>query len=247
MVEQYRKNLNTIHNRLKELNRENVRIIAVTKTHPPTVIEDLLKAGCIDFGENRQNEARDKFPLVNLEGLPTDVLPVYHHIGPLQSGAARQIPGLFHYVHGASSISGIEALAKAAIHHEEKSGESLQREIQLDRWPIRYLIQVSLTDEDSKAGGMTPEELFGLNGFIENSALKMVGFMTMGPESQDPVETREVFHRMREIRDEIYPVGKLSMGMSGDWEIAVQEGADMIRLGTAIVGRRGGGPWKPGD
>ena len=183
-----------------------------------------------DFGENRQNEARDKFPLVPVDDLVSELRPIYHHIGPLQSGASRQIPGLFDWVHGASSRSALEKLADACQRREAA---------------VQYLIQVRLTDEESKAGGMEPAAIRGQDRFVENDFLKLRGFMTMGPESQDPTETREVFARLRELRDEILPDGELSMGMSGDWEIAVEEGATMIRIGSALFGTRGPGPWKP--
>jgi hypothetical protein len=232
------KNLMAIRERLEELSRPNVRIIAVTKTHGPETIEDLLAVGHRDFGENRQNEARDKFHLVRIPD--PKVMPIYHHIGPLQSGAARQIPSIFHYVHGASSVEAIQALAKAALKHIPDDPDP-------DRWPIRYLIQVDLTGEVTKLGGMSREELMSLSGFPENEALRFCGFMTMGPESMEPIRTREVFHELREIRDRISPSGELSMGMSGDWEIAVSEGATMIRLGTVLYGKRESGPWKPSE
>ena len=231
--------LNHIKSRLKELGRPDVRIIAVSKTHGPERIEEFLNLGQRDFGENRQNEARDKFPLVatlNAEA-PT---PIYHHIGPLQSGAARQIPGLFHYVHGASSLSAIKALAKAALAHRENTTTSDGT----SPTPIHYLIQILLTGEESKAGGMTQAEFLNLREIPENEALRFGGFMTMGPTGQDPAETREVFARLREFRNQVLPGGELSMGMSGDWEMAVEEGATMIRLGTILFGTRNAGPWK---
>ena len=237
----YTENLNRIRQRLRELGRPDVRIIAVSKTHGPEVITELLRAGHRDFGENRQSEARDKIPLVELSGIPLDRVPVYHHIGPLQSSGARQLPGLFTWVHGASSLHGIEALAKAALHHNG----TLEKALPPDLWPMRYLIQVRLTSEETKLGGMAEEELLAMDRFPENEGLRFAGFMSMGPENGDPAETREVFQRLREIRNRILPGGELSMGMSQDWEIAVEEGATMVRLGTTIFGRRKAAPWKP--
>lgn len=236
-----RENLERIRLRLAELGRPDVRIIAVSKTHGPERISEFLHYGQVDFGENRQNEAREKFPLVDLQDLPADVRPIYHHIGPLQSGNARQIPALFTYVHGVSSLSALEVLGRAAL----KEGERGERIGNGARWPVRYLIQVKFTGEKTKAGGFLPEELAAISAFPENEALRFSGFMTMGPENQDPVETNEVFHRLREFRDQIWPGGELSMGMSGDWELAVSQGATMIRLGTLLFGKRGGGPWRP--
>ena len=224
-----------IRARLSALGRPDVRIIAVSKTHGPERISEMLAAGIRDFGENRQNEARDKFPLVSLAGLPPDARPIYHHIGPLQSGSARGMPGLFQYVHGVSALgagSPLETLMKAA-----------ERKLQGPDESITYLIQVRLTDEKTKAGGMAAAEIQNLNIFPGNERVRFGGFMTMGPENQDPVQTREVFHELRELRNRIAPGAELSMGMSGDWELAVAEGATMIRIGTALFGSRGPGPW----
>ncbi len=233
-----RERIASIRERLLELGRPGVRIIAVSKTHGPERIREMLDAGLRDFGENRQNEARDKFPLVDVSALNTDALPVYHHIGPLQSGAARQIPGLFHWVHGASSWSALKSLHKAVRKYADDDGDA-------NFMPLRYLIQVDLTGEASKAGGMSIEEVRNADGFPGDDAMIFRGFMAMGPESQDAGRTREVFHQLRELRDEILPDGELSMGMSGDWELAVAEGSTMIRIGTALFGTRGDGPWKP--
>lgn len=237
--DEYKSNLTHIQNRLKEMGKPHVRIIAVSKTHGPEAIDAMLGLGQRDFGENRQNEARDKLPLVNTSGLDSEHRPIYHHIGPLQSSGARQIPGLFHYVHGVGSRSALEALAKAALKFRDKSLES-----GTEVAPLQYLIQMNLTGETSKMGGMSLEEWDNLDGFTENDALKAAGFMTMGPTNQDPVQTREVFHHLREFRDKNFPQGELSMGMSGDWEMAVEEGATMIRLGTTLFGKRNDGPWK---
>lgn len=232
-----RERIASIRQRLNDLGRPDLRIIAVSKTHGPERIREMLDAGLRDFGENRQNEARDKFPLVDLSGLAPDALPVYHHIGPLQSGAARQIPGLFHWVHGASSFSALNSLHKAVRRFADDGSDA-------SFLPLRYLIQVDLTGEASKAGGMAVDEVRNADAFPGDDVMIFSGFMAMGPEDQDPVRTREVFQRLRELRDEILPGGELSMGMSGDWELAVEEGATMIRIGTALFGTRGGGPWK---
>ena len=240
-----------LREQLRALGRPDVRIIGVSKTHGPERIVELYQAGLTDFGENRQNEARDKFPLVArtletgdnvarpLAESPSDpgarAAPIHHHIGPLQSGSARQIPGLFDWVHGVSAVgpsSPLETLQKAAD-RKLPSGQT-----------INYLIQVALTGEASKAGGMPVDQLRNLDAFPESEALRFRGFMTMGPQSQEPEATREVFHQLRELRDQFLPDGELSMGMSGDWQLAVAEGATMIRVGTALFGPRGAGPWK---
>ncbi|MBI38305.1 MAG: YggS family pyridoxal phosphate-dependent enzyme [Leptospiraceae bacterium] len=225
-----------IRRSLIQMGREDVTIVAVSKTHGPERIDELAALGLRDFGENRYTEARDKFPEVKYNS-PEDPL-IYHHIGPLQSGFARNLPGLFQRVHGAASVSALEKLARAALKHASETTESPAL------WPMQYLIQIRLTGEDTKLGGMSPQEFLSLDTVPENEALKFRGFMTMGPENQDPMETREVFHRLRELRDECLPGGELSMGMSGDWQIAVEEGATIIRLGSVLFGHRKGEPWK---
>jgi len=228
-------NLSALKQELEKIGR-NVRIVVVTKTHGPEVISRLLLAGHRDFGESRVNEARAKAALVEASSSP-----IYHHIGPLQSGNARQIAALFSYVHGASSRSAIQALAENAKRFEQSPEAPV---MDSERWPIRYLLQIRLTDEQTKLGGMTEEELRNTDRFLENSALKFSGFMTMGPENGDPIETREVFHRLREIKERYKPDGELSMGMSQDWRIAVEEGATITRPGSLILGERKEGPWK---
>ena len=98
--------LEEIRRSLMEMGRPDVTIVAVSKTHGPERIDELANLGLRDFGENRYNEARDQFPEVKYTD-PVEPL-IYHHFGPLQSGFARNLPGLFHRVHGASSISALE-------------------------------------------------------------------------------------------------------------------------------------------
>jgi len=187
-------------------------------------MNQLHALGQREFGENRLKEGREKLPLLNGP-------VVLHHIGPLQKSGVRLIPGYFQYVQGISSRDVLLHLSRAALRYAEANAGS-------SRVPIQYLIQIALTGEESKLGGMTPEELFAQKDFPENPALKFSGFMTMGPSSGDPIQTREVFHRLREIRNKLLPAGELSMGMSSDLEIALDEGATMIRPGSMLFGAR---------
>lgn len=239
-----RKRIARLRDRAAELcaSGQSVRLIGVSKTHGPDRIAELHAAGLRDFGENRQNEARDKFPLVT-PLLPAGTPPPgYHHIGPLQSGSARQVAPLFDWVHGVSD----PGVAGDALDTLLKSAERRRPELtETGRGPLHYLFQIDLTGESSKAGGLAPEVVRGLDRFPENEHARFAGFMTMGPSSQDAGETAEVFERLRALRDELTPNAELSMGMSGDWELAVQAGATMIRIGTALFGARGPGPWRP--
>ncbi|PKL34202.1 MAG: YggS family pyridoxal phosphate-dependent enzyme [Spirochaetae bacterium HGW-Spirochaetae-10] len=223
--------LASIREELDRRGHNRVRIVVVTKTHGPELIETLLKAGHREFGENRFTEARAKFALVHAQAIQ----PIYHHLGPLQSGFARNLPGLFQVVQGVSSVSALESLLKAARKHFEATGEGMQ-----------YLMQLNLTAESSKLGGMSEEQFLQCRESLPSEeALTWRGFMTMGPTDQDAKRTSEVFRRLRQIRDEHLPDGELSMGMSGDWQLAVEEGATIVRIGTAITGTRAGGPWTP--
>ena len=231
--------LEAVHRRLTVLGLSNVRVIAVSKTHGPQRIRELIDCGQRDFGENRPNEARDKFPLVAVADLAPTALPVYHHIGPLQTGNARLVARLFDWVHGVGSIQSLLSLDSAAA---RLAGPGAARP------PVRFLIQMQLTDEPTKLGGMPERELpTFLESLPENPAAVWAGFMTMGPENGNSAEIASTFRRLRLLRDRWLPNGELSMGMSGDWEIGVQEGATMIRLGTLLFGTRADGPWKPGS
>lgn len=225
------RSLQSIRAELDSHGHQSVRIIVVTKTHGPEMIDLLLEAGHAEFGENRFAEARAKIPLVHSHA----TRPVYHHIGPLQTGSARNLPGLFHWVQGVSSMSALKPLLRAARKHHQATGEG-----------IRYLVQLNLTGESTKLGGMSYNDFLTIEAELPREpALEMRGFMTMGPTEPDAARTRQVFRELREIRDRHLPRGELSMGMSGDWPIAVDEGATMLRIGTAITGVRLG-PWMPG-
>ncbi|MBI3394461.1 MAG: alanine racemase [Spirochaetia bacterium] len=227
--------LQWVYEEIAKSGRNDVTVIVVTKTHAPDVITHLLGKGCRHFGENRVGEAKAKFPLVSV---PPGVTPVYHHIGPLQSGQARQVVSVFDWVHGVSSPSGLAALADAAERAVKNGHRPAER-------PIRWLAQLNLTGETSKLGGMTMSDFDAMQRPTDNASLVFGGFMAMGPSSGDPAQTRSVFRRLREIRDVTLPGGALSMGMTGDWRIAVEEGATHLRIGSLILGARHEGPWHP--
>lgn len=221
--------LEEILNYLESNNYKINKLVVVTKTHSHDAIQLLYDYGHRDFGENKYQEARDKFPKVKVD--PSRPL-ITHHIGPLQSGNARNIPQVFDWVHGVGSFHALDILAKSAL-----------KKFQLTKKPTYYLIQLNLTGESSKLGGM-PREYFEETfdkepqKFLQNEGLIWKGFMTMGPSDGNPDVTRKVFRTLREIRDKYMPDGELSMGMSGDWNIALDEGATILRIGSAILGER---------
>ncbi|TGL61670.1 YggS family pyridoxal phosphate-dependent enzyme [Leptospira sarikeiensis] len=196
-------------------------LIAVSKFQPKEKVIEAIAGGVLHFGENRVQEGIEKFSSL---GKPGENF-ILHHIGPVQSSHIRKYAGLYSFVHGVGSI---------------KILEELKRRMDQDRWELKYFMQVNLTGEDSKSG-FTKEEVLDLLQKPENLSSEycsLEGFMTMGPSSGEPEPTRKVFREISELRKEFFPQGKLSMGMSGDYRIALEEGSDYLRIGTAIFGER---------
>jgi pyridoxal phosphate enzyme (YggS family) len=198
-----------------------VTIVAVTKTRPASVVRAAVAAGLGDVGENRVQEA-----LAKQEELH-DVAVRWHLIGSLQRNKAK------HAVHRFALIHSVDS--------PELARELDRRAAQDRTQPI--LVQVNCTAEPQK-GGVEPGELPALLDQIAGlSRLELRGLMTMAALTDDPAEQRRAFRRLRELRDQAERRGmrlpELSMGMSGDYQVAVEEGATMIRLGTILFGERG--------
>jgi len=207
---------------------EDIKLIAVTKTISVERIIEAIDAGLRVFGENRVQEAQKKIQELGFKIQDRGV--EWHLIGSLQKNKAKYAVRLFALIHTIDSI----ALAEEVNRQAGRFGR-----IQ------RILIQVKLSEEETKhgivEGGLIP--LIERVRDLEN--LRLEGFMTIPPYLDDPEEARPYFRRLREIRDEIntsgimgYPLKELSMGMSHDFEVAVEEGATMVRIGTAIFGER---------
>ncbi|MFL5495984.1 MAG: YggS family pyridoxal phosphate-dependent enzyme [Gemmatimonadales bacterium] len=197
-----------------------VRIVAVTKTHGPEAVRAAVAAGLTDIGENRVQEALRKQEL--LAGLPV----AWHLIGTLQRNKARQAVGRFVLIH--------------SVDRGDLSVELDRRVAPGDRQAV--LVQVNCSDEPQK-GGVEPRELPGLLQALQPlEHLEVRGLMTMSALTDDVNEQRRAFRRLRELRDAAERSGfrlpELSMGMSGDFPVAVEEGATMIRLGTVLFGER---------
>jgi PLP dependent protein len=197
-----------------------VRIVAVTKTHGPDAVRAALAAGLADVGENRVQEALQKQEA--LGGTPV----AWHLIGTLQRNKARHAAGRFALIH--------------SVDREDLAVE-LDRRVPAEARQA-VLAQVNCSDEPQK-GGVEPSEL---PAFLETLAglgrLEVRGLMTMSALTADAAEQRRAFRRLRELRDDAERRGhrlpELSMGMSGDYPVAVEEGATMIRLGTVLFGAR---------
>ena len=200
----------------------SVEIVAVTKTHGAEVVEEAWRAGLRIVGENKVQEAAWKKP-----ASPSG--PEWHLIGHLQSNKVRHALELFDFIHSVDSAK----LADRIDFIADEIGAS-----------PRILLEVNVSGEKSKSG-MKPEDVEPTLRHIAESCPRVTveGLMTMAPFSENPEDARPYFRRLREKRDEMESklgVGlpRLSMGMSGDYEVAVEEGATWIRLGTVLFGDR---------
>jgi pyridoxal phosphate enzyme (YggS family) len=204
---------------------EDVKLVAVTKGFPAPLIERAHGAGFRMFGENRVGEALDK-----KEGLPSEVVESseWHFIGHLQSNKVRKIPGEFDLIHSVDRMSLVKEIDK------RMGRESLTQNV---------LMQVNVSGESSKHG-VEPDRADELaREIMDRDPIHLRGLMTMAPWTDDEDVLRETFRRCRDCRDRLedqldtaLPV--LSMGMTNDYEIAIEEGSTMLRLGRALFGER---------
>ena len=198
-----------------------IELVAVTKTHPAEKVQAAVEAGQTLFGESRVQEARAKIPL-----LPSRLR--WHFIGHLQKNKIRHALPLFELFHSLDSL----ALA-----------ENMQRLADEDGMQPRVLLEVNLAGEASKHG-FAPEALRrDLEALLSLGRLTIEGLMTIPPLAPEAEASRRFFVALRELRDDLETefnlrLPQLSMGMSGDYAIAIEEGATMVRIGTAIFGSR---------
>lgn len=213
-----------INKRNANLNRsEHVKLVAVTKNHPISAINDALEAGVSAIGENRVQEALNKYPEIGEKA-------EWHLLGHLQTNKVRQALPIFNLIHSVDS----EHLAIEINRVAEKLGKIQD-----------ILIQVNVAAEESKFG-ISPDKLFKFSSFVANlKHIKLRGLMTIAPFFENIEDTRPIFrktHRMfMELRELDIPntdIKWLSMGMTNDYVIAVEEGANLVRIGTAIFGER---------
>jgi len=204
----------------------SVRLIAVSKTVPADVIRSAYQAGQRDFGENRVQEGLQKIHT------SADLEIRWHLLGHLQTNKARKAGAAFATIQSVDSVELLQKLDLAA-------GESGTRP--------ELLIQVDLAGEATKFGAAPGEMAPLFDAASQLKAARLVGLMTLPPLPQTPEDARPWFRRLRALRDEWLASGvppsmlsELSMGMSGDFEVAIQEGATMVRVGTAIFGSRHG-------
>lgn len=202
-----------------------ITLLAISKTHPAEAIRAGLELGITDFGENRVQEAEAKISEVGRHAAR------WHLVGHLQANKARRAVSLFDFIHSLDS----PALAERLDRHCVAEG----------RVELPVLIQIDLGGEETKTG-IEPRQLPGLLDALTNCPrLRLLGLMTLPPYFENPDCARPYFKTLRDLRDELKVQGRfgenpgeLSMGMSHDFEIAIEEGATMVRVGTAIFGER---------
>jgi pyridoxal phosphate enzyme (YggS family) len=204
---------------------QDVTLIAVSKTHPPEILERAIAAGASDLGENRVQEADAKITKLGRERAR------WHLIGHLQANKARRAVALFDVVHSLDSASLARRLDRLCV--------------DASRAELPVLIQVDLGGEETKSGVEEDELPRVVEAVVACERLRLKGLMTLPPFFEDAELARPYFRRLRELRDALASRGnfgprrgELSMGMSHDFEVAIEEGATMVRVGTAIFGAR---------
>ncbi|MFH1858447.1 MAG: YggS family pyridoxal phosphate-dependent enzyme [Candidatus Omnitrophota bacterium] len=223
-----RENLLSVQKRIEQARRNApspdapVGLIGITKEVPLEGLREAVQGGLLDLGENRVQEAREKIP----------ELPQvrWHMVGHLQRNKAKEAIGLFHLIHSVDSFRLAEAL--------EQEASRLGKEISV-------LLQVKLHERATQYG-VKPEEVFPLARAVAGMEhLRLLGLMTIAPLSEEPEASRPCFRCLRELKEALekeknprVEMRYLSMGMSQDFEVAVEEGANLVRIGRAIFGKR---------
>lgn len=204
-----------------ERNPEEVKVIAVTKYVSTERALEALQAGIINLGENRDDGLLKKWEVLQDK-------PAWHYIGSLQTRKVKNIINIVEYIHSLDRISLAEEINKRAGHK------------------IKCLVQVNVSGEESKHGLSPEEALVFIESLSKFENISVEGLMTMAPFTNDEHQIRGCFRKLRDLRDQVQalnlnyaPCTELSMGMSNDYVIAIEEGATMVRIGTALVGEDG--------
>lgn len=214
-------NLEAVHARIRRAceragrDPREVILIGVSKTFPLERVIEAVRAGLTDVGENRVQEALPKIAGVTAAGLH----PRWHLVGHLQTNKVKQAITAFDLIHSVDSLHLAEAISRRALR------------------PVPILLEVNVAGEATKFGFAPEEVLTAAEQISRLPNLDVQGLMTVAPIAEDANEVRPVFRRLRELRDALGLV-HLSMGMTDDFEVAIEEGATMVRLGRAIFGER---------
>lgn len=203
---------------------DSIRLIAVSKTMPAEIVKQAIEAGVTDLGENYIQEARDK--INTLATSPVN----WHYIGHLQSNKAKYAVRLFDLIHSVDSL---------------KLAKELDKQAQKNNKIQSILVQVNVAKEASKSGVYVEDTIALMENLGQLAHISVKGLMTMPPYFNAPQKVRPFFAALRQLRDRIrdeaipnIAMDELSMGMTGDFEAAIEEGATMVRIGTAIFGER---------
>ena len=224
-----RENMEAVNKRIEKAcltagrNREAVTLIAVSKTKPVDLLREAYDAGARDFGENKVQELQDKIPQ-----LPGDIR--WHMIGHLQRNKVKYIVDKVYMIHSVDSLR----LA------EEISREAVKKEV-----TVKILLEVNVAEEESKFGTTTEEAASLAEQVAVLPGIQIMGLMTIAPYTENPEENRKYFKKLKQLSVDIegknidnVSMNVLSMGMTGDFEAAVEEGATYVRVGTGIFGER---------
>ncbi len=222
-------NINEVRKNMEEAcrvsgrNPEEVSLIAVSKTKPVSMLQEAYDAGCRDFGENKVQEIMDK-----IDRLPSDIR--WHMIGHLQTNKVKYIVGKVFLIHSVDSLHLAEAISKEAVKQNTT---------------VNILIEVNVAKEDTKYGAMAEDTVSLVEKIALLPGICVKGLMTIAPYVENPQENRQYFVKLRQLAVDIKSknidnvhMDILSMGMTGDYMVAIEEGATYVRVGTGIFGER---------
>lgn len=212
-----------------ERNPETVLLLGVSKTKPYSALQEAYSYGIHDFGENKVQEIREKYEMMREDSLMKDCPPHFHMIGTLQKNKVKYLPGKVVLIHSVDSFP---------------LSLEIEKEYAKKETTAKILLEVNVAKEESKSG-FSLEELEAVVAELEKLPHVLVcGLMTVAPFTEDAEKNRPVFRSLREALFSLQkkfpalPLTELSMGMSGDYEVAVEEGATIVRVGSFIFGER---------
>ena len=201
--------------RRAERSAEEVELIAVSKTKPVLMLQEAYEAGVRDFGENKVQELVDKY-----EALPKDIR--WHMIGHLQRNKVKYLIGKVYLIHSVDSL---------------RLAQEIQKEAEKKQTEVNILVEVNVAGEESKFGSSREETLQLVKDIALLPSVHIQGLMTVAPYVEEPEANRMIFANLRQLAVDIN-MHVLSMGMTGDYQVAVEEGATYVRVGTGIFGNR---------
>ena len=208
---------------------ETVLLLGVSKTKPYSALQEAYSYGIHDFGENKVQEIREKYEMMLEDSLMKDCPPSFHMIGTLQKNKVKYLPGKVVLIHSVDSLP---------------LSLEIEKEYAKKETTAKILLEVNVAKEESKSGFSLEELEAVVTELAKLPHVLVCGLMTVAPFTEDAEENRPVFRALREAllslqkKFPALPLTELSMGMSGDYEVAVEEGATIVRVGSFIFGER---------